>query len=171
MKVEIRRAKKGDEKGIAEIFKEGLKRENFVYTGTNEPFSKERLAKWKKRLANKNPESYTFVAIDKEKNKLVGTTTFHFRKTGRTRHRVDFGWVVHPDYQKKGVATNLLKTALKFAKSKGFKKAEAELAVKNKSSEKLSKKLGFKIEGRKKDGLLLDNGKYVDTYTVGKVLK
>lgn len=171
MKIEIRKAMPKDVKGIAEIFKDGLKRKNFVYTGTNEPFSKERLKKWKKILIQRNTEGYIFVAIDKEKDKIIGSTSFHFKKIGRTRHRIDFGWVVHPDYQRKGIATNLIKTALEFAKKKGFKKAEAELAVENESSKRLSKKLGFKIEGRKKRGLLLDNGKYVDTYIVGKVLK
>ena len=71
----------------------------------------------------------------------------------------------------KGVGTKLLRTALQFAKKKGFKRAEAEMAIKNKGSVKLAKKLGFKIEGTKKKALLTDDGKYIDTYIVGKILK
>lgn len=59
--------------------------------------------------------------------------------------------------------------ALEFAKKKGFKRAEAEMAIKNKSSWKLAKKCGFKIEGIKKKALLTDDGRYIDTYVVGKV--
>ena len=169
--IQIRRAKLGDEKGIVEIFREGLKRKNFIHTGTNQPFSKKRIEKLKKTLGEKSPENYTFVALEKEKNKVVGSTSFDFRKKGRARHIVNFGWAVHPDYQRKGIATNLLKTALKFSKKKGFRRAEAEIAVVNKSSIKLAKKVGFKIEGKKEKGLLLDNGKYVDTYIIGKILK
>jgi len=53
----------------------------------------------------------------------------------------------------------------------GFKRAEAEIAVPNKASVKIAQKTGFKIEGRKEKSFLLDNGKYVDGYIVGKVLR
>ena len=72
--------------------------------------------------------------------------------------------------KKKGVPTGHLKKSLKFAKNKGFKRCDAEIAVENIASLKLIKKLGFRIEGRKKKGLLMDDRRYVDTYVVGKVL-
>jgi putative acetyltransferase len=168
IEVIIRRAKLGDEKGIIEMQKEGLKRKNWIYTGSNSA-SKKRLNKLRESFKSKSPDSYSFVAIDKTRNKIVGSTIFSFKKKGRIRHRIDLGWGVHPDYQGKGIGTRLLKTALEFAKKKGFKRAEAEMAVKNKSSWKLAKKCGFKIEGIKKKALLTDEGKYVDTYVVGKV--
>ena len=70
-----------------------------------------------------------------------------------------------------GIGTKLLKAVLLQAKKRGFKKAQAEAAVANIASFKIAKKCGFKVEGRIKKGLLLDNGKYVDSYLFGKVLK
>ncbi len=171
MKIKIRKAKPGDEIDLANMIKEGLKRKNWNYTGSNKIPTKKKSKEWAKSFTQKSPDAYTFVAEDTEKKKVIGSTTFNFRKTGRLRHRADFGWGVHADYQGTGIATKLLKAALKFSKDKGFKKAEAEIAVLNIASVKLSRKLGFKIEGKKKKGLLLDNGKYADTIIVGKVLK
>jgi len=38
------------------------------------------------------------------------------------------------------------------------------------ASLRVAEKLGFKIEGKKEKGLLLDNGKYEDVYILGKLL-
>src|SRR3989338_2961585 len=163
----VRRGRLGDENGIIEMQKSGLKRKNWIYTGVNQAT---RTRKIREKFRARNPDSYAFVAIDREKNKLVGSVAFSFRRSGRLRHRIDLGWGVHPDYKGRGIATRLLNEALKFAKSKGFKRAEAEMANKNLNSWKLARKCEFKIEGIKKKALLTDDGKYVDTYIVGKLL-
>jgi len=165
----IRKAKVGDEKGIVNLMEEGLRRKNWLYTGSNR-LSKDKLKKIREEFKLRSPSSYSFIAIDKLRDKIVCSVFFSFKKSGRTRHRIDFGWGVHPDYQKQGIATKVLKEALEFAKKKGFKRAEAEAAVINKGSIKLAEKCGFKIEGRKKQGLLLDNEKYADTYILGRTL-
>jgi len=171
MTIEIRKAKSGDEKEVAEIYNVGFKRKNFIYTGLNKPILKKRISYWRKLYSSRNPEGYYFVAVDNGTGKLVGRCGFSFSKEGRGRHIADIGWVVHPDYQGRGIATNLVKVTLNFAKKKGFKRAEAEIAVPNKASVKIAQKSGFKIEGRKEKSFLLDNGKYVDGYIVGKVLR
>lgn len=167
--IKVRKAKLGDEYGMVDLFKEGLKRKNFIYTGTNK-VAKDRLKQVRKKLTDKHPDYINFLAIDKSKNEIVGSLGFGFRKTGRLRHLVDLGWMVHPDYQGKGIATKMLTQSLKFAKKKGFKRAEAEMAIENKASWKLALKCGFKIEGTKKKALLTDDGRYIDTYIVGKLL-
>jgi len=171
MAIEIRRAKAGDEKEVAEIYNTGMKRKNFVYTGINKSIPKKWISYWRKLYSSKNPDGYYFVAVNNDDSRLVGLCGFSFSKDGRGRHIADIGWVVHPDYQGRGIATNLVRTTLNFAKKKGFKRAEAEIAVPNKASVKIAQKTGFKIEGRKEKSFLLDNGKYVDGYIVGKVLK
>jgi RimJ/RimL family protein N-acetyltransferase len=165
----IRKAKPGDEKGIAELAREGLRRKNFLYTGNNQPFSKERIERMKKALSSRNPDSYSFVAIDSSNNQLAGSVIFSFKKKGRLEHRVDLGWAVHPDYQGRGIGSRLLRTALSYAKERGFKRAEAEVAIENVASVKLAKTLGFRIEGIKKKALLTDDGRYIDTYVLGRV--
>ncbi|MEM4230579.1 MAG: GNAT family protein [Candidatus Pacearchaeota archaeon] len=171
MKIIIRKAKPGDEKGIAENFNDGLKRGFFCYTGSNKPFDKEKIKKLRKSFLKPEKNECSVVAIDKETNKIVGSALFSGKKEGRLRHRVEFGWGVNPDYANKGIGTKMVRFLLNEAKKRGFKKAQAEVAVKNFASIKLAKKCGFKIEGKRKAGLICDDGKYVDTYIFGKILK
>lgn len=164
----IRKAKPGDETGIADMRRVGIKTKNWAYTGNNEMPDKKKLKKWRKDFGDKNAESFSFVAIDKSDNKLVGSTFASFRKKGRLRHRIEIGWGVLPDYQRAGIGTKLLKAVLMEAKRRKFSRAEAEMAIENKGSWKLALKCGFKIEGRKKKALLTDDNRYIDTYIVGK---
>ncbi len=166
----IRKARKGDVRGIARMFNENLRNKFFSCTGTNKLFTKKKINKWERGFADNGRGRCTFVAVDAEKCRIAGHSGFHAGK-GRTRHRIDLGWMVHKDYAGQGIATRMVSALLTEAKKRGFKKAEAEAAVVNVSSVKLAKKLGFKIEGKKERSLLLDNGKYVDTYIFGKILK
>jgi RimJ/RimL family protein N-acetyltransferase len=165
----IRKGKLADVEGIIAMMKVGFKRKNWIYTSSNE-VTKDKLKRLKEGFKSKNPDSYTFIAIDKKTKVLVGSMSAHFRKNGRFRHRIEMGWGIHPDYQGRGIATKLMNDTLKLAKEKGFKRAEAEIVIKNICSWKLAKKCGFKIEGTKKKALLTDDGKYIDTYIVGKIL-
>ena len=107
---------------------------------------------------------------DKLKQKIVAHIGYHFKKSGRDRHVIDLGWIVHPDYEGQGIGSKMLKSILEDAKKRGFKRAEAEMAIKNIGSWKIALKNGFKIEGIKKKALLTDDGEYIDTYIVGKIL-
>ena len=130
-----------------------------------------KVSEWAKKVAAKNKNEIWFVAIDTNTNRPVGSCSFNAKETGRTRHRGEIGWFVHFNYWGRGIATKLVRAVLKEAKRRGFKKAMAEVAITNIASVRLAKRCGFKIEGRIKDGLLLDNGRYIATYMVGKNLK
>ena len=171
MKIEIRKAKPKDAEGIAKVFEDGFRMKNFIYTGRNKKMGKDKIKKGREEYKKKNPDFYCFVAIDKEIDKVIGSSTAFFKKEGRLRHRAELAWSIHPDYQGKGISTKVVKEILKFLKKKGFKKIEAECAIKNIASWKMAKKCGFKIEGIKEKGLLMDNGRYLDTYMMGKILK
>lgn len=170
MNILIRKAKIGDAKGRADMWNAGIRNKFLTYTGSNNKKTKKDIKKWEKRIAAKSNGDFTFVAVDKKKNIIVGSASFSGSKMGRARHRGELGWIVHPDYSGQGIATKLVKAILKEAKNRGFKRAEAEAAIENIPSVKLAKKLGFSIEGIKKKGLLLDDGRYVDTYIFGKII-
>jgi RimJ/RimL family protein N-acetyltransferase len=167
----IRKAKPGDEKSVAEMVAEGLKRKIWLYNGSNTIPDEKKIEKMRKRYEEWGKNNFVFLAINKNTKKVVGSITADFKKVGsRIRHRIDCGWGVHPDYMGQGIATKLLKTLLAYSKKDGFKRAEAEMAIENIGSWKLAKKCGFKIEGTKKKALLTDDGRYVDTYIVGRWL-
>ncbi|MEI7718312.1 MAG: GNAT family protein [archaeon] len=168
MKITYRFGKVGDEKGLAELIKEGIERKNWIYNGSNVAPDKKKISKFRedfKQVSN----TITVLAFDGKK--VVGSINGRFKKSGRLRHRVEMGWGVHPDYQGQGIATNLVRIILGEVKNRGFKRVEAECAIENKASWRLAKKFGLKIEGRRKGGLLIDDGRFIDTYLLGKVLK
>lgn len=165
--IKIRKARLGDEIGISKIFIDGLKRNTWNYTGINK-YTNKKLEDLRKSLSSKKNIKY-FIAIDSKTDKIIGSVSYDFRKVGRLRHRIDLHWGVHPDFSGQGIGTKLLNFALDDANKKGFKRAEAEVAVKNNGSVKMALKCGFKIEGTKKKALLTDDGKYIDTYIVGKL--
>jgi RimJ/RimL family protein N-acetyltransferase len=169
LKVIIRMAKPGDEIKVAEMVKEAYKRKAWLYTGRMEIPDKKKIKKMREQYSKK-ADSFCFIAIDESNKKIIGSCFFSFRKTGRLRHRVEGGWGLHPDYFGKGIGTSLLNKSLSYARKRGFKRAEVEAAIENKSSWKLAKKCGFKIEGIKKKALLTDDGRYIDTYILGRVL-
>jgi RimJ/RimL family protein N-acetyltransferase len=164
--ITIRRARPGDEVGVAAMVREGLKRKNWLYTGTREAPNKKRLKKW--RAQYRNTDHLQFLALDGKK--VVGSTSGDLGRQ-RTRHVVwGIGWGVHPDYQRKGIGTKLLRKLISYAKKRGFRRFEAEVAVENAASLKLARKCGFRIEGRKKRALLTDDGRYIDVYVMGRLL-
>ena len=169
MMITVRRARPGDEKGMAEIVKAGLKKKVWVYTGINS-YSRARLEKLKKDLRARRATARHYVAIDTDEGKIVGASSCRFERTGRLRHRVALGWGMHPDHLGQKIGTKLLKFVLSDSKKRGFKRAEAEMAVKNVASLRLAHRCGFKIEGIKKKALVTDDGKYLDTYIVGRLL-
>lgn len=167
--IQIRKARLGDEVGISELIKDGLKKKSWLYTATNK-YTKKKLNELKDELSKKAPNSARFIATDSKTKRVVGCISYDFKPTGRVRHIITLGWGIHPDYEGQGIGTKLLKFALHNAKKKGFKRAEAEMAIKNIGSWKIALNCGFKIEGTKKKALLTDDGKYIDTYIVGKIL-
>ncbi|MBS3070924.1 GNAT family N-acetyltransferase [Candidatus Pacearchaeota archaeon] len=170
MKIEIRRAKPGDEKKTAAMINEGIKRKTWIYTNQDKIISEREVRKWRKKY-KKNSNFILFIALDKNTGDVVGTGSFNLNKRKRVRHITSLGWGIRPGYEKKGIASKLIKKVLSEAKKRGIKKTEAEIVEKNIPSLKLAKKLGFKIEGKKEKAFMTDDGKLNDVYVVGKVLK
>ena len=168
MAVRIRMVRKGDGKGIVFCFNEGLRRGSYKYTSDNGLLGHNDAHALDKAFSRKQKGALGFVALSGEK--VVGACFFYSKNQGRTRHRGELSWGVHPDYFQKGIATRLLASTLKEASRRGFIRAEAEIAAGNVGSIRLAKKYGFRREGTKEAGMLLDNGKLVNVFMFGKLL-
>jgi RimJ/RimL family protein N-acetyltransferase len=80
-------------------------------------------------------------------------------------HVATIGVSVHPDFWGKGVATQLIKSAIELAREKGIKRLEIETLSGNAQMRHVSESLGFKqeslrIERVQKDGLYYDEVSY-----------
>ncbi|MEM3374148.1 MAG: GNAT family N-acetyltransferase [Candidatus Woesearchaeota archaeon] len=166
----IKKAKKDDAILIYNLIKESLKSKKWEFTGIKE--CKRYYLNYLKKSLKYNSSCVYFIAFEKNNKKnACGFITYSFKKKSRIRHRIELSWGVHPNYFGKGLGTLLLETALENARKKGFKRAEAEIVKNNKSSLKIAKKLGFKIEGKKNKAFISDDNNYLDTYIVGKLLE
>ncbi|MBS7639998.1 MAG: GNAT family protein [Candidatus Bathyarchaeia archaeon] len=71
------------------------------------------------------------------------------------------GISVHPDYWGRGIATNLIREAVKLAREKGVKKLIIETLEENSAMKHVAEKLGFKLETVRK-GKIFKDGTYHD---------
>jgi RimJ/RimL family protein N-acetyltransferase len=163
--------KKQDVRGVAEFFNESLIRGASAYTNRNVQTSARNIKEQERNFSAAKKYGFRFVAIDHGAKKVVGSCSFHFGLHGRTVHSGVAGWSVHPDYRRMGIATRLLRATIQEAKALGYERIEAEAAVGNSASVRLAEKCGFKIEGRKRKAMVLDNGKYEDVYVLGRLLR
>lgn len=168
MGVSIRLARKEDAKPFVDSWNESFRKGHLRYTATQKR-TREDIKKFERRYAEHSTNQFTFVAV--ENHKIVGNCGFSGDAHARTRHRGELGWYVHHDYVGKGIATKLLAAVLREARRRDFKRVEAEIAVENRASIRLAKRLRFKMEGRRKAGLVLDDGRYADTLIFGKLLR
>lgn len=99
---------------------------------------------------------------------IIGTVGFHNMR--ELHKRAEIGYEIHPDYWRKGYASEAIREALSF----GFQELDlnrigAIVFKENKASSNLLMKLGFEEEGVLKE-YMYQNGKPHDTY-VYSILK
>lgn len=170
MGISIRKAIPGDGKAIMECMNESC--ENNCkecvnrYACNNKFFLIASPDLIDKKLSLKN--GATLIALDGKK--VVGLSIYTVHKFSKMQHRAECGWFVRKSYMNKGIATMLVEALIKEAKKNKLKRLDAESSINNKSSLRVAEKLGFKIEGKREKGLLLDNGKYEDVFILGKLL-
>ncbi|MFX1394259.1 MAG: GNAT family N-acetyltransferase [Promethearchaeota archaeon] len=94
-----------------------------------------------------HPNTIYLIAL--HKHKVIGHISSLPRLEDLLEHIVNIGYLVHPDYRKKGVASILMENLIFSAKrTDGIKIMVAEVAADNKGSINLLKKYGFKEFGR-----------------------
>ncbi|MEM2273315.1 MAG: GNAT family protein [Candidatus Bathyarchaeia archaeon] len=84
-----------------------------------------------------------------------------WRMENYEEHVRSIGISVHPDYWGRGIATTLVKEAIKLSKRIGVKKVIIETLEENYAMRRVAEKTGFKIEDIKRNNILKDR-KYHD---------
>lgn len=101
-------------------------------------------------------------------NEIVGYLIVKGEEPARIAHR---GYVVigiKEGCRGQGIGTALFQAALDWAKTNGLRKLELTVIKTNDAAVKLYEKVGFEVEGVKKNSLCID-GKFVDEYLMGIV--
>jgi RimJ/RimL family protein N-acetyltransferase len=122
-------------------------------------------AAFKKSL--ENPDMNDEFLVAKLEGRVVGFIGIHRFKgeIGEMSHIGEIGIAVHPSYQRAGIGAQLLKACISLAKTRDFKRLEADSLAHNTAMRRLLRKNGFELEGiRKKrikrDGMYFDEACY-----------
>ncbi len=102
-----------------------------------------------------------WVIIDKATENVIGM--FRFHKLNFWHKKTEMGVVIHKDFQKRGVMSEILEVVLPFGfHTLGLNRIVGDIFAENKGSEKLLHKFGFHKEGqlRQTD---FDGSRYHDT--------
>lgn len=162
----IREFREGDEKGIQDYMNGALRSGMFPYIGERE-ISNETAEKWRYSILG----GKMICVVAEDNNKIVGSIFIYlYGEDTRLRHKGHIGWTVDPRYQMKGIARKMLEMAIDLARKRGLKRLEAVTPIENSASITLAKKFGFKIEGVKRKDFLADDGRYLDSYIIAKLL-
>lgn len=100
---------------------------------------------------------------------IIGYMVIQGEQLMRTSHRASIAIGVHSKSRGQGVGQALMTYAIKWAKQKGLHRLELTVIAHNKCAVHVYEKLGFEIEGVKRDALYID-GVFVDELYMSKLL-
>lgn len=115
----------------------------------------------------KSKNSTIFVA--EEKNTLIGFIMSVGGPANRNKHSAYIVIGILKEYRGQGVGTKLFQYLEQWALHHDIHRLELTVVTRNEIGISLYQKMGFEIEGRKRDSLLI-NSEYVDEYYMSKLL-
>lgn len=164
--MEVRKAESRDAEQIVQVIKNAEDSGYMLFNPGEREISAESFAKFIDML-NANEKSGIFIAC--EEQQVLGYLIAQNENPQRISHRAYMVAGVHSDSRGKGVGKALFSHVITWAKSVDLHRLELTVIEENASAVALYQKMGFEIEGVKRDSLLI-NDNYVDEYYMAKLL-
>lgn len=164
--IEIRRAESYDADQIVQVIKNAEDSGYMMFNPGEREISPESFAKFIDMLSAKE-KSGVFIAC--EEHQVLGYLIVQNENPQRISHRAYIVAGVHSDSRGKGVGKALFSHVIAWAKSVHLHRLELTVIAENVSAVTLYQKMGFEIEGVKRDSLLVNDG-YVDEYYMAMLL-
>lgn len=121
------------------------------------------------RIKTVKSENNSTIIVAEDQGKLVGYLMAMGGQARRNRHSAYLVVGLLKDYRGQGLGTRMFQKLEEWSREKNIHRLELTVISKNKAGVALYKKMGFEMEGVKKDSLYI-NGEYVDEYYMGKLL-
>ena len=163
----IRELKIEDAEKYLQLNKETDAETPFLYFEENE--RKTTLEKQVKNIQSGIEQGYVSLVCEID-NKLVGYVVGFTFEVNRRKYCMSIAIAMLQDYSSKGMGTELMKELIKRGKDKGITRFELDVSVKNKIAINLYKKMGFVIEGERKNSYIID-GEFDDDYIMAKIIE
>jgi len=166
-KVEIRKAKSGDEHELIKMFRSLYQESDFLLKEPGESeISAEEQAQLVKEYSQSNSQ-VLFVAA--EEKAILGFLGGTGGKTNRNRHTIHIAMGVLEAHQCKGIGHRLLQNFVDWAVSNQFHRIELTVVEANTRAKALYEKMGFQTEGIKHNSLKV-NGAFINEYYMAKLI-
>jgi RimJ/RimL family protein N-acetyltransferase len=128
------------------------------------------LEEQEKRIRDILSQDNQMIFLAEEHGSLIGYVAAIGGSYARNRHEVYIVAGVLEAFTSRGIGTALFEKLDAWASEHNVHRLELSVMVQNTRGVGLYQKMGFEIEGIKRDSLLVD-GVYVDEYYMGKILE
>ena len=123
----------------------------------------------RKMIERLGSDDNSAIFVAEEKGQLIGFLMAIGGNARRNKHSVYLVVGILEDSRGKGVGTKLFEEVEKWALTHKIHRLELTVVTRNVAGVALYQKMGFEIEGTKRDSLLI-NGEFVDEYYMSKLL-
>jgi len=163
----IRQAEERDTESFATLIREVENTTNFMLFGPGErKFNPEAQRKMIKAFtAEKNSNIFLAESV----NELTGYLIAKGGSASRNKHSAYLVIGIKEVFRGAGIGTRLFEELFSWGKEAGIRRLELTVMSENRAGITLYKKMGFEIEGVKKDSLLVD-GQYKDEFYMARIL-
>ncbi|PGL69077.1 GNAT family N-acetyltransferase [Bacillus sp. AFS055030] len=164
----IRKIKLDDAENFVELIKEVEKQADFMLYGAGERNITGEKQRKQLEVIEKSPTSTIFVAEDTS-GILVGYAFAIGNSAPRKKHSVYLAIGILEEYTGKGIGTKLFQSIEEWAINLDISRLELTVVKQNEAGVGLYKKMGYEIEGTKRNSLIIDD-KSFDEYYMAKLL-
>lgn len=123
----------------------------------------------RKRMEQLETEETSSIFVAEDNNNLVGYLFAIGNSPSRIKHRVYIVVGVSAGYRGKGIGFQLFSRLEEWAKKLSIRRLELTVIEHNEAAVSLYKKMGFEVEGVKRDSLKID-GEFVNELYMSKLL-
>ncbi|PAV30564.1 GNAT family N-acetyltransferase [Virgibacillus profundi] len=164
----IRTAIREDAANLASLIKQVETESDYMlYESAERNISAEKQATMIDRLS---AEENSTILVSEINHQLVGYLFVIGGNARRNQHCAYIVIGILSSYQGKSIGTTMFEELEHWALNQKIHRLELTVVKENRSGLKLYEKMGFNIEGTKKDSLYID-GKYYDEYYMSKLLE
>ena len=163
----IRQAEERDTDNFAQLIQEVERTTKFMLYGPGErKFNPEAQRKMIQAL---RAEENSNIFLAEAESGLAGYLIAKGGSTNRTRHTAYLVIGIKEGFRGSGIGTRLFEELLSWGNQIGIHRLELTVMTENRAGVSLYKKMGFELEGTKKDSLLVD-GEYKDEFYMSRIL-
>lgn len=165
--MQIRQAEEKDAESFAQLIQDVENTSGFMLFGPGERVFNP--SGTKKMITAIHSEPNSTILVAENEQQLAGYLIAKGGTASRNRHSAYLVIGILEEYRSRGIGTRLFEEMLNWAKSQELHRLELTVMSHNEAGIGLYKKMGFEVEGKKRDSLLVD-GNYVDEYYMSMLL-